>query len=99
VHCWLLDKLSATRLGPWKAYSYTTEMDYDDSVTAGGFSGHTSTMTYGKTFNLFLDPKEEHSYTIRKLVHMPMLAAFAAQHLKTFDKYPKRIQVMGGDMV
>ena len=99
VHFWLLDKLSATRLGPWKAYSCTTEMDYGDSVTPGGFSGHTSTMTYGKTFNLFLDPKEEHSYTIRKLVHMPMLAAFAAQHLKTFEKYPKRIQVMGGDAV
>jgi hypothetical protein len=56
-------------------------------------------MTYGKTFNLFLDPKEEHSYVIRKLVHVPMIGAFAAQHMKTFEKYPKRIQLKGADVM
>jgi len=99
VHAWLLDQLSATRVGPWKAFTVVTEMDHHDTVTPGGFSGHTSKMTYGKQFNLFLDPKEEHSNAIRKIVFMPLLADFAAQHLKTFEKYPPRIQVKGQEAV
>jgi hypothetical protein len=64
-------------------------------VTPGGFSGHTVHYTYGKLFNLFLDPKEEHSNLIRKLVWLPVLAGIQAQHIKTFQKYPPRIQVKG----
>ncbi|MEI6530817.1 MAG: sulfatase-like hydrolase/transferase [bacterium] len=95
VYAWLLDEQSALRVGPWKVYDCATEMDYRDTVTPGGFSGHTVHYTYGKVFNLFLDPKEEHSFAIRKLVYMPLLAAIKAHHLKTFDKYPKRIQIKG----
>jgi hypothetical protein len=32
-------------------------------------------------------------------VHVPMIGAFAAQHLKTFEKYPERIEVKGADAV
>ena len=49
--------------------------------------------TYGKCFNLFLDPKEEHSFVVRKLVYMPMVAKIASDHMKTFEKYPFNIQV------
>ncbi|MBM3123389.1 MAG: arylsulfatase, partial [Chloroflexi bacterium] len=99
VYAWLLDQMSAIRMGAWKMFSVATEVDIHDTVTPGGFSGHTSTMTYGKQFNLYTDPKEEHSNAIRKIVFMPMIAAFSAAHLKTFKKYPPRIQVKGADSV
>jgi arylsulfatase A-like enzyme len=99
VHFWLLDKPAGTRLAGWKATLYETERDLKDTVTAGGFSGHTVQLTYGKVFNLFLDPKEEHSFTVRKLVYMPMIEAVSGAHEKTFKKYPPRIQVKGGDQV
>jgi len=99
IHSWLLDNISATRVGPWKMMGRTTEPDIRDSVNPGGFSGHDSMMTYGKVFNLFLDPKEEHSVTIRKLVYMPLIGAINAAHMKSFEKYPPRIQVKGGESV
>lgn len=96
IHAWLLDESSGTRLGPWKLVAVATEMDTRDTVTPGGFSGHTVHYTYGKCFNLFLDPKEEHSFVVRKLVYMPLVAKIAADHMGTFKKYPPRIQVKGG---
>jgi arylsulfatase len=98
VYTWLLNLHSGTRLGPWKFVAVATEPDYD-TVTPGGFSGHTVKYTYGKCFNLFLDPKEDHSFTIRKLVYMPLIAKIAADHENTFEKYPPNIQVMGGEKV
>ena len=79
--------------------SCATEIDIHDTVTPGGFSGHTVQYTYGKVFNLFLDPKEEHSFTIRKLVFLPIIAGIQAKHKATFKKYPPRIQVKGGEAV
>ncbi len=99
VHAWLLDQHSAVRVGPWKLVLVATEMDHRDTVTPGGFSGHTVKYTYGKNFNLFLDPKEEHSFTIRKLVYIPLIGSVQGAHLKTFHKYPPRIQVKGGETV
>lgn len=96
IFSWLLDRLSGTRVGPWKAVGVSSEIDIADVSNPGGFSGHTTTYTYGKMFNLFLDPKEEHSFTIRKLVYMPLLSAIMTAHKNTFKKYPPRIQVKGG---
>ena len=97
VYAWLLDRLSGMRVSGFKLYSLATEMDYRDTVNTGGFSGHTVEYTYGKLFNLFLDPKEEHSYTIRKLVYLPVLSAINAYHRKTFEKYPPHIQLKGAE--
>ena len=99
VYAWLLDQLSGLRVGGYKMMSCATEIDIHDTVTPGGFSGHTVQYTYGKVFNLFLDPKEEHSFTIRKLVFLPVIAGIKAKHQATFKKYPPRIQVMGGAAV
>ncbi len=35
---------------------------------------------------------------MRKLVWMPLIGAVQAQHLATFEKYPKRIQLKGADV-
>jgi arylsulfatase A-like enzyme len=95
VHSWLLDQHSGIRMGGYKLMTCATEIDIHDTVTPGGFSGHTVQYTYGKTFNLFLDPKEEHSFTIRKLVLLPVISGIHAQHMATFKKYPPRIQLKG----
>ena len=97
MSAWLLDRFSGLRVGPYKMYSVATEKDYRDTVNSGGFSGHTVEYTYGKLFHLFLDPKEEHSFAVRKLVTLPIMSAISAQHQKTFEKYPPRIQVKGAD--
>jgi arylsulfatase A-like enzyme len=97
IYAWLLDKFSAGRVGPWKSVSVGTEPNYRETFSPGGFSGNTETATYGKQFNLFLDPKEEHSFAIRKLVYLPLIAGIKARHLKTFKNYPPRIQIKGAD--
>ena len=99
VYCWLLDRVAGVRVGGYKFYGSATEIDIHDTVTPGGFSGHDVKYTYGKAFNLFLDPKEEHSFTIRKLVWMPLIGAIQAKHMATFKKYPPNIQVKGGEPV
>jgi arylsulfatase A-like enzyme len=93
VYNWLLTDVSALRFGPWKFVRLATEADHRDTVTPGGFSGHTVTYTFGKFFNLFLDPKEEHSFLIRKLAWLPMINAAVNQHMGTFKKYPAKIQL------
>ncbi len=39
-------------------------------MNLGGFSGVTQKYTYGRLYNLYLDPKETHSYMIRKLAYL-----------------------------
>jgi arylsulfatase A-like enzyme len=99
IYCWLLDRIAGVRVGAYKMYGSATEIDIHDTVTPGGFSGHDVKFTYGKAFNLFLDPKEEHSFTVRKLVWMPLIGAVQAKHQATFKKYPPRIQLKGGEPV
>jgi len=96
IYAYLLDELSAIRFGPWKFMRVAIEMGPQwDTVTPGGFSGYTARYPYGKFFNLYLDPKEEHSFTIRKIVYLPVLNLLGGRHTKTFEKYPPKIQVGG----
>jgi arylsulfatase len=96
VYAYLLNEPSAVRFGPWKAMGCAIEMGPQlDTVTPGGFCGYTAHYTYGKTFNLFLDPKEEHSFMIRKLVYAPVFGLLESRQKKTFEKYPPRIQIAG----
>jgi arylsulfatase len=50
----------------------------------GGFSGVFHKFPYGKLFNLYLDPKEQHSYLIRKLAYQQALVGGVKHHLGTF---------------
>ena len=67
---WLTATFSAIRVAEYK-YMIASISDNDtDVVNSGGFSGVMQQYGYGKMFNLYLDPKEQHSYLIRKLVYI-----------------------------
>ena len=48
----------------------STSDDDHDVMNIGGFSGVTQKYTYGRLYNLYLDPKETRSYMVRKLAYL-----------------------------
>jgi arylsulfatase A-like enzyme len=90
VYYWLQDKFSAIRLGEWKLVQAATLMTPADTVNPGGLSGFTADYSYAKFFNLYMDPKEEHSYLIRKLAYIDAIGFAARKHLDILKKYPPK---------
>ncbi len=90
IYYWLQDKFSAIRVGEWKMVRVGTQMTPWDTVNPGGFSGYTAEYTYAKFFNLYLDPKEEHSYMIRKLAYLDAFGFAMRRHLESLQKYPPK---------
>lgn len=91
IFYWLADTYSGNRIAEYKmmeAATYPT----GDSWNEGGFSGNTTIFKYAKCFNLYLDPKEEHDFFIRKLTIFPFLQDAKDKHMKTFKKYPPKVQ-------
>ena len=84
---WLGQSFSALRCGEYK---FMLNAVGDDVVSqgdvqgTGGFSGVLHKFPYGKLFNLYLDPKETHSYMIRKLAYQQALVGGVSAHLRTF---------------
>ncbi len=92
---WLGQTFSALRVGEWKFMLASTSDDDRDVLNLGGFSGVTQKYTYGKLFNLYLDPKETRSYLIRKLAYLDAFQRGIMEHLMSFRDYPAK-QVVGG---
>lgn len=90
---WLMKTLSAVRIGEFKFFRAASTTAADDVQNVGGFSGVAETYSYGKMFNLYLDPKETHSYLIRKLVYNEVFQNALKKHADTFKKYPPKISV------
>ena len=59
-------------------------------MNPGGFTGVLQEYPYGRLYNLYLDPKETHSYMIRKLVYIEIIMRSLARHRATFAKWPNR---------
>jgi arylsulfatase len=91
---WLIDTFSALRVGEYKWMLSSTSDDPTDVHGAGGFTGVTQRYTYPRLFNLYLDPKETHSYLTRKLAYLEVLREGMRAHLATFQAYPPK-RVMG----
>jgi arylsulfatase len=62
----------------------TSDDDRDVVNLGGGLSGVTQKYSQGRLFNLYLDPKETHSYLIRKLAYVDELTSGVAHHLASF---------------
>ena len=92
---WLGQTFSALRVGEWKFMLASTSDDDRDVLNLGGFSGVTQKYTYGKLFNLYLDPKETRSYLIRKLAYLDAFQRGIMEHLMSFRDYPAK-RVVGG---
>ncbi len=92
VWYWLLSTLSAARCGEYKFMIASTSDDDTDTWGPGGFTGVTQNYTYARMFNLYLDPKEQHSYMTRKIAYNEAFVTGIGKHLRTYGKWPaKRI--------
>jgi arylsulfatase len=95
LYYWLGTTFSALRVAEWKFMLASTSDDDHDVMNIGGFSGITQKYTYGRLYNLYLDPKETRSYMIRKLAYLEAFQRGIVNHVGTFAKYPPK-QVVGG---
>lgn len=107
VFYWLQNNLSAIRMGQYKSV-YVGEYFPSNGADVhgpGGFSGVNGYSSYAKFYNLYQDPKETHSYTIRKL---PIASTFVEPmkgvivslwryppKLKAFSVHPQVAPLMG----
>ncbi len=87
---WLILQLSAVRVGEYKYMTAAISDDSTDVVNPGGFTGVLQQFPYGRLYNLYLDPKETHSYMIRKLVYIEVIQRSLARHRATFAKWPAK---------
>lgn len=89
-HYWLTVNYSALRLGEYKYMASSISDDDRDVLNPGGFTGTIQQYGYGRLYNLYLDPKETHSYMIRKLVYIDVIQAEIRRHRTTFAQWPSR---------
>ena len=78
------------RVGEYKYMTSAISDDSTDVVNPGGFTGVLQQYPYGRLYNLYLDPKETHSYMIRKLVYIELIQSALARHRATFQKFPNK---------
>ena len=67
------------------------------SVNYGAYYNYrTQRYTYPRFYNLYLDPKETHSYLTRKLAYVEAFTTAMVRHVISVRKYPtKRVIGMG----
>jgi arylsulfatase len=93
---WLGQMFSAVRIGEYKMVVAATSDDDDGLAGPGGFTGVSERYTYPRFYNLYLDPKENHSYFTRKLAYIEAFNRAIGGHIRTLLKYPpKRVLGMG----
>jgi arylsulfatase A-like enzyme len=90
LYYWLTNVFSALRVGEWKFMVASTSDDDRDALNLGGFTGVTQKYSYGRLFNLYLDPKESRSYLIRKLAYIDSFTDGIREHFLTFGRYPAK---------
>ena len=81
---WLGQMFSALRVGEYKFMLGSISDDDRDLHGPGGFTGVVQKYPYGRVYNLYLDPKEQHSYAIRKLAYVDSFLAGVREHVRTF---------------
>ncbi|HMK62501.1 MAG TPA: arylsulfatase [Acidimicrobiales bacterium] len=89
-HYWLTSQYSGLRVGEYKWMVSSISDDDTDVMNPGGFTGTVQRYGYGRLYNLYLDPKETHSYMIRKLVYIDALIGEMARHNATFHQWPNK---------
>jgi arylsulfatase len=90
VFYWLMTYPSAIRIAEYKLTVVSESDDDRDVSNIGGFGGEYQFHVAPRFYNLYLDPKEMHSYFIRKLTYENVLRDALKEHLATFKKYPPK---------
>lgn len=93
---WLGQTLSAVRCAEYKFMVASTSDDDMDVAGPGGFTGVNQRYTYGRFFNLYLDPKETKSYMTRKLAYLEAFTSGMMRHMLTLRQYPPKQGVRMG---
>ncbi len=93
LYYWLTNVFSGLRVGEWKFMVASSSDDDRDCFNLGGFTGVTQKYSHGRLYNLYLDPKESHSYMIRKLAYIESFTSGIVEHLTTFGTYPPKHQI------
>ena len=91
VYYWFEKYPSAIRIGEYKFMIAGTEDNPTDVTNPGGFSGYIKHYYLGRLVNLYLDPKETHSFSIRKIPMMEQMIPVLKRHLGTLQKYPPKV--------
>jgi arylsulfatase A-like enzyme len=94
VYYWMQDVFAGLRVAEYKSVRAGMSTGDDDVMNAGAWTTQ-ETYPLGKLFNLYLDPKENHSFVVRKVLLSSTFTAASAAHQKTFQKYPPKVQVGG----
>lgn len=89
---WLGQVLSAIRGGEFKFMLNAISDQESGLYGAGGFTGVAQRFPYGRFYNLYLDPKEEHSFMIRKLAYISAFQDARRLHLNTFKRFPSKLK-------
>ena len=77
-------------IGEYKFMLSSTCDDDTDVAGPGGFTGVTQKYTYARLYNLYLDPKEQHSYLTRKLAYNEAFLHGIGQHLRSVFQDPSK---------
>ena len=84
---------SALRVGEYKFMVSSISDGGTDVLNPGGFTGVAQKYPYGRLYNLYLDPKESHSYLIRKLAYLEAFLGGIGGHFATLAAYPGKTTV------
>lgn len=90
LYYWLTNVFSGLRVGEWKFMIASSSDDDRDCLNLGGFTGVTQKYSHGRLYNLYLDPKEQHSYLIRKLAYLDSFTSGIAAHVGSFVSHPPK---------
>src|SRR5206468_1350604 len=90
---WLGQMFSALRVGEYKFMLSSISDGDTDVVNPGGITGVSQKYPYGRLYNLYLDPKETHSYLVRKLAYLEAFQQGVVNHMLSFRDYPAKLVV------
>ncbi len=96
IYYWLMSYFSAVRTAEYKYMQFAISDDDRGSVNPGGFTGSLMTFPYYHLYNLYLDPKEDHNVSIRKLIYVDLFLATMREHINTFREYPPAVHIITG---
>jgi len=91
VYYYIQSVWAAIRVAEYKNVAAGMSSGDDDVANAGGLTTLES-YPFGKCFNLYLDPKEQHSFTVRKILLTSIFTSALQAHMATFQKYPPKKQ-------
>jgi arylsulfatase len=94
IYYWLGDVFAGARLAEYKIV-LNGMSDNDADVVNPGSGTTLQNYKNGKAFNLYLDPKEQHSFINSQTFLDELFAGAVQSHMATYKKYPPKKPIRG----